>query len=183
MERQLRRVVTSHEADGKAVVLFDGAPVKIRERPESGLKSWLLWIDRFDARRHQRIAGPRRSHHRHSAAARRQRLPHRRLPPVRRNQVAARPHDAQHRRRPRAASKGWAPRHPAMHRTRSIDYAIVMSGEIDMLLDEFGNSSESRRRARSAKHQSCLGQSRNRTVPHRLRADRCAGVLIAQSKS
>jgi mannose-6-phosphate isomerase-like protein (cupin superfamily) len=31
---------------------------------------------------------------------------------------------------------GKAPRHPAMHRTRSIDYAIVMSGEIDMLVDE-----------------------------------------------
>ena len=27
-------------------------------------------------------------------------------------------------------------RHPLMHRTRSIDYAIVMSGEIDMLLDD-----------------------------------------------
>ena len=28
------------------------------------------------------------------------------------------------------------PRHPAMHRTRTIDYAIVMAGEIDMLLDD-----------------------------------------------
>ena len=28
------------------------------------------------------------------------------------------------------------PRHPAMHRTRTVDYAIVMSGEIDMLLDD-----------------------------------------------
>lgn len=28
------------------------------------------------------------------------------------------------------------PRHPAMHWTRTVDYAIVMSGEIDMLLDE-----------------------------------------------
>jgi mannose-6-phosphate isomerase-like protein (cupin superfamily) len=27
-------------------------------------------------------------------------------------------------------------RHPLMHRTRSIDYAVVMSGEIDMLLDD-----------------------------------------------
>jgi uncharacterized cupin superfamily protein len=29
-----------------------------------------------------------------------------------------------------------APRHAMMHRTRSIDYAVVISGEIDMLLDE-----------------------------------------------
>jgi uncharacterized cupin superfamily protein len=28
------------------------------------------------------------------------------------------------------------PRHPSMHRTRTIDYAIVLSGEIDMLLDD-----------------------------------------------
>jgi mannose-6-phosphate isomerase-like protein (cupin superfamily) len=27
-------------------------------------------------------------------------------------------------------------RHPMMHRTRSLDYAIVLSGEIDMLLDD-----------------------------------------------
>ena len=35
-----------------------------------------------------------------------------------------------------APARGMAPRHPMMHRTRSLDYAIVMSGEIDMLLDE-----------------------------------------------
>ena len=28
------------------------------------------------------------------------------------------------------------PRHPGMHRTRSIDYLAVLSGEIDMLLDD-----------------------------------------------
>ena len=35
-----------------------------------------------------------------------------------------------------APAKGLPPRHPMMHRTRSVDYAIIMSGEIDMLLDE-----------------------------------------------
>src|SRR5262245_30811326 len=35
-----------------------------------------------------------------------------------------------------APKKGLPPRHPMMHRTRSLDYAIIMSGEIDMLLDE-----------------------------------------------
>ena len=28
------------------------------------------------------------------------------------------------------------PRHATMHRTRSVDYAVVISGEIDMLLDD-----------------------------------------------
>jgi mannose-6-phosphate isomerase-like protein (cupin superfamily) len=35
-----------------------------------------------------------------------------------------------------APAKGLPPRHPGMHRTRSLDYAVVISGEIDMLLDE-----------------------------------------------
>ncbi|HSP48657.1 MAG TPA: cupin domain-containing protein, partial [Pseudolabrys sp.] len=35
-----------------------------------------------------------------------------------------------------APKKGLPPRHSMMHRTRTVDYAIVMSGEIDMLLDE-----------------------------------------------
>jgi mannose-6-phosphate isomerase-like protein (cupin superfamily) len=34
-----------------------------------------------------------------------------------------------------APAKGLPPRHPMMHRTRSVDYAIILSGEIDMLLD------------------------------------------------
>src|SRR5215813_15490810 len=34
-----------------------------------------------------------------------------------------------------APLKGLPPRHPMMHRTRSLDYAVIMSGEIDMLLD------------------------------------------------
>jgi mannose-6-phosphate isomerase-like protein (cupin superfamily) len=35
-----------------------------------------------------------------------------------------------------APARGLPPRHPLMHRTRTFDYAIIMSGEIDMLLDE-----------------------------------------------
>ena len=35
-----------------------------------------------------------------------------------------------------APAKGAPPRHPMMHRTRSLDYVIIMSGEIDMLLDD-----------------------------------------------
>ena len=35
-----------------------------------------------------------------------------------------------------APAKGLPPRHPMMHRTRSLDYALILSGEIDMLLDD-----------------------------------------------
>jgi mannose-6-phosphate isomerase-like protein (cupin superfamily) len=35
-----------------------------------------------------------------------------------------------------APAKGLPPRHSMMHRTRTVDYAIILSGEIDMLLDD-----------------------------------------------
>jgi hypothetical protein len=37
---------------------------------------------------------------------------------------------------PDAPKRGLPPRHPMMHRTRTVDYAIIMSGEIDMMLDD-----------------------------------------------
>ena len=36
----------------------------------------------------------------------------------------------------RAPRRGLPVRHPLMHRTRSVDYAVVLSGEIDMMLDD-----------------------------------------------
>jgi mannose-6-phosphate isomerase-like protein (cupin superfamily) len=35
-----------------------------------------------------------------------------------------------------APAKGRPPKHPFMHRTRTVDYAIILSGEISMMLDE-----------------------------------------------
>ena len=35
-----------------------------------------------------------------------------------------------------APKRGLPPKHPMMHRTRTVDYAIILSGEIDMMLDE-----------------------------------------------
>ena len=35
-----------------------------------------------------------------------------------------------------APARGLPVKHPLMHRTRTVDYAIIMSGEIDMMLDQ-----------------------------------------------
>jgi len=35
-----------------------------------------------------------------------------------------------------APKRGMPPRHSMMHRTRTVDYALVLSGEIDILLDD-----------------------------------------------
>jgi mannose-6-phosphate isomerase-like protein (cupin superfamily) len=135
MERQLRRVVTGHEADGKAVVLFDGAPVRVRQVPESGTKSWLLWVndstpadvggsqDRGD----RTIGIPPPPGGSIFRIVEFHPIDHTKLPA----DYMAHAVGADH-----TPAKGWPPRHPAMHRTRSVDYAVVMSGEIDMLLDD-----------------------------------------------
>ena len=34
--------------------------------------------------------------------------------------------------------RGHPPRHPAIHRTRSLDYVVVLEGEITLLLDDSG---------------------------------------------
>jgi len=36
----------------------------------------------------------------------------------------------------RAPARGQPVTHPLMHRTRSLDYAVILSGEIDMMLDD-----------------------------------------------
>ncbi len=35
----------------------------------------------------------------------------------------------------KAPKRGVPPSHPLMHRTRSVDYAVVLSGEVDLMLD------------------------------------------------
>jgi len=135
MDKAVRRVVTGHQSDGKAVVLYDGAPPAVRARPESGTKSWLLWAADATpadingaADRGDRIMGiPPPAGGSVFRIVDFHPIDYAKLPP----DHMARSMGADH-----APSKGWAPRHPAMHRTRSVDYAVVVAGEIDMLLDD-----------------------------------------------
>jgi mannose-6-phosphate isomerase-like protein (cupin superfamily) len=136
MEQRIRRVVTTHDASGAAVVLVDGIAQNRRARPDGLTASTLLWVTdstpaRFSGTRDLadvkigvppppggsifRIVdfGPERAGAPldHATLMREMGITH-----------------GTEGRRP--------PRHPAMHWTSSVDYAIVMSGEIDMLLDD-----------------------------------------------
>lgn len=103
-----RRIVTGHDARGRAVVLYDGAAPNVKRRA-SGLVSTLLWTT------DESPADARRTDDR---SAREIGIP----PPQHGSifRVVDFPPGA----------KG------EMHRTRSIDYAVVIEGEIDMLLPE-----------------------------------------------
>ena len=127
--KPVRRVVTGHR-DGKAIVLFDSAAPNQKLRQASGLVSTLVWVtDGTPAD----ISG---------AADRSLReigVP----PPANGTifRVVDFPPEGGARSREAilkemGVSDHGGARHAAMHRTRSIDYAIVLEGEIDMLLDE-----------------------------------------------
>jgi len=127
--KPVRRVVTGHR-DGKAVVLFDSAAPNQKLRQASGLLSTLVWVtDETPADisgtvdRAQREIG---------------------VPPPPRGtifRVVDFPPEGGARSREAVlkemgvADHGGA-RHPGMHRTKSVDYAVVLEGEIDMLLDD-----------------------------------------------
>lgn len=127
--KPVRRVVTGHRG-GKGVVLFDGAAPNARVRQASGLVSTLLWVtDQSPAD----IAGAA------DRAAREIGVP----PPE--SGTIFRVVDFPPEQAPRSreailremgVAPGGAARHHGMHRTRSVDYAVVLEGEIDMLLED-----------------------------------------------
>ena len=129
----MRRVVTGHDADGKAVVLLDGAATNVKVKSaQGGVVSTLLWVtDESPAD----VSGSADRAQRDIAVAPPPRGSVFRVvdfPPLAAG--AALSQEAIHADMGLAAQK--AGRHPMMHRTKSIDYAIVMQGEIDMLLDD-----------------------------------------------
>ena len=134
MPQKIRRVVTGHDAKGKAIVLFDGPSPHMRVRGH-GTASTLMWVtDKTPTE----MVGAK------DAADREIGVPPPpagsifrivEFPPETAEALAVRNEDVL-RQMGVSPTAGKAPRHPGMHRTASIDYAIVMSGEIDMLLDD-----------------------------------------------
>ena len=131
-----RRVVTGHDATGKAVVVIDGAAPNAKLRIASGVTSTLLWVtDESPAD----ISGGADCTERDIGVAPPPAGSIFRVvdfPPA----AEAGPFDNEAMTREmgiaQGASAARSARHPGTHRTKSIDYAIVISGEIDMLLDD-----------------------------------------------
>ena len=135
MARPVRRIVTGHRADGRSTVLMDGAAPNVKQR-KAGNASTLLWVtDESPAN----VSGGA------DAAAREIGV----SPPARGSifRIAEFPPGGGADLRDNEAllrdfgigpdvTRGHAPRHPAIHRTRTIDYIVVLEGEIDLLLDD-----------------------------------------------
>src|SRR4051812_9772634 len=127
--KPVRRIVTGHR-DGKSVVLFDSAAPNQKLRQASGLVSTLLWVTEETP---ADISGTQDRSLREIG-----------VPPPPNGTIfrvvdfppegTARSRDAILKEM--GVSDAGGARHATMHRTRSVDYAIVLEGEIDMLLDD-----------------------------------------------
>lgn len=136
LSSEIRRVVTYVNADGKAVALFDGDNPHKRVRPQRGTTSRLLWVTNETPARIDEpvdraaveigVAPP--------SGGSIFRIVD--IPPIT-AEVEALPVDYHASQHGAATPKRHLPpRHPLMHATRTIDYAIILHGEIDMLLDD-----------------------------------------------
>jgi len=134
--KSVRRVVIGHDADGKAIAQFD-CPAVPKQRSPGGNAVTTLWVtgefpvdmsgikDRGEAK----VGVPPPAHGTVFRIVD--------FPPTPKDGHAV---PADHHKILTAmgldpASQGYA-RHRNTHRTKSIDYAIVLDGEIDMLMDD-----------------------------------------------
>jgi len=134
ISKATRRIVTGHDTEGKAVAVFD-APVMSRQRSPGANAITMLWVTEetpADVSANQDRAEVKIG-----------------VPPPRSGSIfrivdfpptTTTGHGVDHHEILKGmgidpATQGYA-RHPNTHRTRSIDYAIVLEGEIDMLMDD-----------------------------------------------
>jgi mannose-6-phosphate isomerase-like protein (cupin superfamily) len=134
MAKKIRRVVTGHDKSGKAIVTIEGTPKRV-VTPPGGITDTLLWVTDSTPARFidNKDGGDRDVGIPPPSAGSIFRVvefaPEKDAPPDDGSALQARVGG-------HGPAGGAKPRHPGMHRTRSIDYAIVMEGEIDMLLDD-----------------------------------------------
>jgi mannose-6-phosphate isomerase-like protein (cupin superfamily) len=133
----VRRVVTTHDKSGKAIVMIDDVPGVAGGEPELRVETRLLWVTdetpvnmSTEGDAGKRAIGipppPNGTIFRIVEFAPMSEAEEKRIDPFfLEKKIGHTP-----------APGAKPPRHPGMHRTRSIDFIVVMSGEITMLLDD-----------------------------------------------
>jgi mannose-6-phosphate isomerase-like protein (cupin superfamily) len=134
MDTPIRRIVTGHNAQGLAVVEMDSPAPNRKVRNATGLVSTLVWVtDETPAKMDLKIDRADRTIG-VPPPANGSVLRVVDFPPVTAEQAAVSQADVL-KEMGVSESSDQPARHAFMHRTASVDYAIVMSGEIDMLMD------------------------------------------------
>jgi quercetin dioxygenase-like cupin family protein len=139
MTHKLRRVVTGHNNHGKSIIELDEGPAKELEANGSGL--FEIWMTRgLPATDNQMFRD-------YIAEEELVLCPPDGAVKVRWFMVPPEMEGASDEDKEAAAAFGFAAvqaeharvdttRHPMMHKTKSVDYIIIIKGEVDMLLDE-----------------------------------------------
>jgi hypothetical protein len=138
MQKKIRRVVTGHNAGGKSIFIMDGPSPHVFNRGTGSVVVTDLWETHgtpADNRGNEdSISGPFRLQPPKNGSV----LRIIEYPPDK-QRVPALAHErnasADGSGRYEALDRG-NPRHPGFHKTSSIDYAIVLSGEIVAMMDE-----------------------------------------------
>ncbi len=134
MSMNLRRVVTGHDGDGKAVVLLDGPPPVDVRVEEGGVGLAELWatceMPVSNSGNAETVDVPQ------PIAPSRDGTIFRIVEFLPEGERVIEADSTQAFLAIGGAEVRDSPRHGGMHRTSSIDYAVVLSGKIDLLLDE-----------------------------------------------
>ena len=143
MQGKIRRVVTGHDATGKAIVIEDGNAPNVRDNASRpGYFLTQLWITPTSPAPIDNGPDPTLGEVKLQPPANGTVIRIIEFPPAGQE---LKPADAEAAKAAFAIFGGQdaltakhAPnaRHPFMHRTETVDYAIVLSGEITMLLDD-----------------------------------------------
>lgn len=133
MADSIRRIVTGNDAGGKSDVVFDSIDPHRLVIPGANIVDRVLWLAgetpsdvsvRQDPVRPDTPISPPDGGHVFRIVD---------FPPFREGPV--KPDLVRSLVGGEAAKSDTPPPHPMMHRTRTLDYALVLEGEIDMLLD------------------------------------------------
>jgi len=142
MQGRIRRVITGHDAQGKAIVVSDGPAPAVRTNPlRPGHVSTDLWKTGaapvvLKANMEDPTGGPKQIHplpggtvFRISELAPEPEAVRNLDPEGAREVFKAMGNEG-------AATFGRGGRHPMMHRTETIDYAVVLEGRVTLVLDD-----------------------------------------------
>ncbi len=131
-----RRVVTGHTEEGKAVVLIDGPAPNVNYRQASGVYSTLLWVTEQAPSDNSGSADAGQTDIATAPPPGGSILRIVDFPPPGETPSNTSNEQVLKELGIGQSSGAAASRSPFMHRTKSIDYAFVLQGEITMLLDD-----------------------------------------------
>jgi hypothetical protein len=142
MPKPFRRIVTGHDSAGRAIIQSDAPPERVKVLANNGPVFYEVWNTRETPVRIDRASGePPEAQLTLAPPTGGTRIRVLDIPPETEEMKSidpakAREHFAEIGAASASTHAGSSTRHPYMHRTESVDYGIVLEGEITLILDE-----------------------------------------------